>query len=120
GPESSAQLNISRREARAAIALWLARAASPARPSIVIAPVSAGQAAMSRPIREISRTIATATRTKLATARQRIHEAVERSSICLADPPARTALATIGCIRLTGIRVTGIVTQSAAANGEAA
>ena len=39
---------------------------------------------MSRSIREVSRTIATATMTKLATARQRIHEAVERSPIRLA------------------------------------
>ena len=57
---------------------------------------------MSRPIREVSRTIATATRTKLATARQRIHEAVEHSPIRLAHPPARTTLATIGCLRVTG------------------
>ena len=66
---------------------------------------------MSRAVWETSRTIATAIRTKLATARQRIHQAVERSPIRLAHPPARSALATIGCIRVTGIRVTGIVTR---------
>jgi hypothetical protein len=51
----------------------------------------------------------------LAIASARIHEAAESSPIRLAHLPGRSELATIGCIQ-----VTGIVTQSAAANGEAA